>query len=318
MFHVLIPDNTKAIIVTADPLAPRITPAFLEYAQARDLHIDAARVRHPRDKARVERAVSGVRDDCFAGEILTTLEDARVHARQWCREDYGWRPHSRTQRRPREHFEAEEQAALRPAPTIPFDIPLWSEPKVGRDQVVAVAKALYSVPYRYVRHYVTARADQQIVRVYHHDALIKTHPRQPPGGRSIDPADYPVERSVYAMRDVAALQRQATAHGETIGRYAAALLDSPLPWTRMRRVYALLGLVRRYGAARVTEACAAALAADLLDVRRLQRMLELASTTPPASPPSARVLSLARYLRPASQYALPLRPAVPASEGESE
>src|SRR5712691_1934522 len=34
-FHVLIPDNTKAIILEADPLAPRITPAFLEYVQAR-------------------------------------------------------------------------------------------------------------------------------------------------------------------------------------------------------------------------------------------------------------------------------------------
>jgi hypothetical protein len=278
-FHVLIPDNTKAIILEADPLAPRITPAFLEYVQARDLHIDAARVRHARDKARVERAVPGVRDDCFAGEILTTLEDARAHALQWCRDDYGWRPHSRTQRRPREHFEAEELAALRPAPTTPYDIPLWSEPKVGRDQLVAVAKALYSVPHRYVRADVTARADQQIVRFYHHDVLIKTHPRQLPGGRSIDPADYPVERSVYA----------------------------------------LLGLVRRYGAARVTEVCTAALAADLIDVRRLQRMLELASTTTPASTPSARVIPLARYLRPASQYALPLRPAAPSSEGgESE
>jgi transposase len=318
-FHVLIPDNTKAIILEADPLAPRITPAFLEYAQARDLHIDAARVRHARDKARVERAVPGVRDDCFAGEILTTLEDARAHARQWCRDDYGWRLHSRTQRRPREHFEAEEQAALLAAPTTPFDIPLWSEPKVGRDQVVVVAKALYSVPHRYVRAYVTARADQQLVRVYHHDRLIKTHPRQPAGGRSIDSTDYPVERSVYAMRDVAALQRQATNHGEAIGRYAAALLDSPLPWTRMRRVYALLGLVRRYGAARVTEVCTAALAADLLDVRRLQRMLELASTPTPASTPSARVVPLARYLRPVTQYALPLRPAAPSSEGgESE
>jgi hypothetical protein len=35
--------NTKAIIVAADPLAPRITPAFLEYAQARHFHIDPAR-----------------------------------------------------------------------------------------------------------------------------------------------------------------------------------------------------------------------------------------------------------------------------------
>jgi len=77
IFRVLIPDNTKAIIAQADALTPRVTPAFLEYAQARNFHVDATRVRHPRDKARVERAVPTVRDDCFAGEILVTLDDAR-------------------------------------------------------------------------------------------------------------------------------------------------------------------------------------------------------------------------------------------------
>ena len=34
--------------------------------------------------------------------------------------------------------------------------------------------------------------------------------------------------------------------GDAIGRYATALLDIPLPWTRMRHVYALLGLVKRW------------------------------------------------------------------------
>jgi hypothetical protein len=29
-------------------------------------------------KGRVEHAVPGVRDDCFAGEVLTTLDDARA------------------------------------------------------------------------------------------------------------------------------------------------------------------------------------------------------------------------------------------------
>lgn len=68
VFPVLIPDNTKAIVVAAVPLSPRITPTFLEYAQARHFHIDPARVRSPRDKGRVERAVPGVRDDCFAAK----------------------------------------------------------------------------------------------------------------------------------------------------------------------------------------------------------------------------------------------------------
>src|SRR5262249_21595097 len=102
---------------------------------------------------------------------------------------------------------------------------------------------------------------------------------KPPGGHAIDANDYPVERSVYALRNVDALRRQAEQAGAVVGRFAAALLDSPLPWTRMRRAYALLGLVRRYGAARVTEACTVALAADMLDVRRLQRMLEHGAIT---------------------------------------
>jgi len=57
------PDNTKAIIHTADALEPRLVDAFLEYAQAGDFHVDPTRVRHPKDKARVERAVPGVRVD---------------------------------------------------------------------------------------------------------------------------------------------------------------------------------------------------------------------------------------------------------------
>jgi hypothetical protein len=60
-------------------------------------------------------------------------------------------------------------------------------------------------------------ADAQLVRFYARGLLIKTHPRQAPGGQSIDPSDYPVERSVYAMRNVDALRRQAEAAGEVIG-----------------------------------------------------------------------------------------------------
>ena len=44
---------------------PLITPAFLEYAQARGFHIDPTRARSPRDKARVENQVPFVREPLF-------------------------------------------------------------------------------------------------------------------------------------------------------------------------------------------------------------------------------------------------------------
>lgn len=314
IFKTLVPDNTSAIVQEADPLGARLVRGFLEYAQERGFHVDPTRRRHPRDKARVEKSVQTVRDDCFAGESLRDLEESRVLARHWCEEEYGLRRHTRTQRLPREHFEAEERAALLPAPTARYDIPIWAEPKVARDQFAQVAKALYSLPTRWVGWTLTARADSVIVRFYRGAVLVKTHPRQPPGGRSTDPTDFPAEKSAYALRDVAFLQRQAARHGEAVGRFAQALLDGPLPWTRMRRVYALLGLARRYGATRLESACEIALAAEMFDVRRLERMLQRPPTTTPSLP--SRSLPPARHLRPASQYVLP--PLAPDPKGEKE
>ena len=305
VFKVALPDNTKTIVDKADPLGARINPTFLEYAQARGFHVDPARVRHPRDKARVERSVPSVRDDCFAGEHLHTLEQARVHARTWCEREYGMRRHGTTHRLPREHFEAEEQAALRPAPTAPYDIPLWATPKVARDQHAQVASALYSLPTRLVGKTVTVRADSATVRFYQGAVLVKTHPRMAAGQRSTDPTDFPQEKSAYAFRDVEFLKRQAAYHGPAIGRFAQALLEGPLPWTRMRRVYALLGLAKRYGDARCEAVCVTALNAEMLDVRRLKRMLELAvADLAPGAP--AKILPIARHLRAADQFALSL------------
>jgi hypothetical protein len=306
VFKVLIVDNTKAIVQKADPLAPKLNLGFLEYSQARGFVIDTARVRHPKDKARVENSVKAVRDDCFAGERLLGLEQAHERARVWCVEEYGMKRHTRTQRLPKEHFEAEERSALLQAPKEPYDVPLWCEPKVQRDQLAQVAKGLYSLPTRFVGKTLSARADRTLVRFYDGVSVVKVHPRVPAGGKpSIDPSDYPPEKTAYAMRDVNFLAKKAAEHGEAVGRFASALLKGPLPWTRMRQVYALLGLAKRYGDQRVSEACATALAVEMIDVYRLKRLLELGCPiAPPAAGPD-RVVPLARYLRPSSQYAFP-------------
>ena len=88
---------------------------------------------------------------------------------------------------------------------------------------------------------------EKLVRVFHRGRLVKIHPRQAPGGRITDADDLPAEKTAYAMRDLDHLRRLAAGHGPAIGAYADAVLDTPLPWTKMRQVYALLGLVKRWG-----------------------------------------------------------------------
>jgi hypothetical protein len=303
--HRVVLDNTSAAIVRASAQDPTINPSFAEYAQARGFFIDPARVRHPRDKARVENQVPFVRERWFAGESfsddIVLLRDA---AEAWSREVAGGRLHGTTRRVPREVFAAEEQRFLLPAPTEPFDVPRWSEPKVHPDHHVQVARALYSVPTRYIGKKLRARVDKKTVRLYLQGDLIKTHPRMPPGKRSTDTNDYPVGKAPYASRSVVSLITRARGLGEHVGIYAERLLAGPLPWMKMRQGYGLIRLCERYGVDKVDALCKRSLAFDVIDVPRLERMLRQAQVAEEAAPVGRVVpLPTSRFARDPKSFA---------------
>jgi transposase len=302
VFCTLIPDNMTPVVTKTNPLEPRLNRAFVEYAQARGFHVDAARVRHPKDKARVERAVAYVRNSFFKGEQFCDLEDARRRAVGWCTSEAGLRVHGTTALRPAEHFAVVEAAHLLAPPTAPYDVPTYARPKVHRDHYIEVAKALYSMPTAFIGRHVDVRADRELVKVYLGGKLVKTHPRQPPGGRSTDPNDFPEHTRVYALRDVEHLRSLAFSHGQAIGAYAAALLEHPLPWTKMRQVYALLGLVKKWGPSRVEAACARAAEAEAFNVHLIGRMLERGTEHDTEPVPIQGKLVPARFLRPAEDF----------------
>jgi hypothetical protein len=308
VFKVLIPDNTSAIVAHAKATNPRFTVGWLEYAQARGFVTDPARVRHPQDKPRVERAVQYVRGNFFAGESFVDLGDAQARAETWCRQVAGLRIHGTIQARPAEVFTEHEAAALLPMPEQPYRVPIYTMVTVHRDYHVQIDRALYSAPKAYLGQQVHARADAELVKLFHRGQLIKTHPRQRPGGRCTDPEDLPADKAAYAMRDLEGLIRTAAGHGPHVGIYAQRLLDDKLPWTRMRQVYRLLGLAKRYGAGPTDTACGRALELDVVNVTKIASMLERATEHTPALPPRAITATApARFARDPGEYR-PVRP----------
>ena len=303
VFAVVIPDNLKAIVDKADATDPKLNDAFREYAQARGFAVDPTRIRSPRDKPRVERCVPYARSNFFAGEGFQNLSDCRARAEQWCQQVAGMRIHGTTRLRPAEVFATVEAPHLKPVPDEAFDIPTWSRPKVALDRHVQIAKALYSVPGELVGRRLDARADAHTVKLYWRGELIKIHPVVAAGRRQTDPADLPAEVSVYAMRDLTTLQRRASTHGEYVGAYAAAVLEHPLPWTKMRQVYRLLGLVRRHSPEALDDACRRALDAEVIDVGLIERMLTRGAGEQlpliPKPPPTA-----SRFVRASSDFAV--------------
>jgi len=294
----------KACIDQADPYTPRFNRTFLEYANYRGFLPDPARPRHPQDKPVVENSVAYTRERFFKGETFIDLDDVARRALVWCREVAGRRIHGTTRRVPLEVFEAEEKSQLLPLQGERFDPPTWAQCKVHPDHHVRFAQALYSVPTRWIGCQVDVRGDRSMVRIYVHGELIKTHERKLPGSRSTDYTDYPDGRAPYALRWPNYYCKRARELGPAAGDFTDKLLSGEFPWSRLRQAQKLLRLAERYGAARLDAACRRALDFDLLDVYRIQRILEqgLESQSEPQPIVGQQATLELKFLRPAQHF----------------
>ena len=299
-------DNLRAAIAKADRYEPVFARTFDEYARHRGFVIDAAVVRHPTGKPHVERNVQYLRENFFRGE--TWIDAAHVHrdAIRWCTETAGTRIHGTTRERPLVRFEA-ERAALQPLVRPRFDPPTWIQCKVHPDHHIQFDKAIYSIPTTYLRKTLWIRADRTLVRAYYDGEVIKTHARQPPGGRATDYDDYPEELAAYAMRDPDRMIREGRRLGPHVGRFLERLLVAPFPWAYLRQAQKLLRLGNKYGRARLEAACQRALHFDLIHVGRLEAIVKKGLEATPTSRGGGQLVLLrpTRFLRPAGSFDAP-------------
>lgn len=300
----IVVDGMKACIDRSDRYTPRFNRAFLEYATYRGFVPDPARPRHPRDKPVVENHVRYVRERFFKGETFIDLDDVARRALIWCRELAGGRIHGTTRRVPWQVFQTEEQSCLIALQGERFDPPTWARCKVHPDHHIRFGQALYSLPTRWIRSQVEVRADRALVRIYARGELIKTHERKPPGGRSTDYMDYPPERTAYALRWPDYYRQRARKLGSAAGDFADRLLTGEFPWSRLRQAQKLLRLAEHYGADRLDAACRRALAFDLQDIYRVQRILQLGleSQSEPLPTVGIQAALELKFLRPAQHF----------------
>lgn len=255
-------------------------------------------------KPHVERGIQYVRERFFKGGEFTGLADLRSQAKRWCLDVAGQRVHGTTRKLPLVVFQEEEQHTLISWDGEPYAVVDWRTVKVHPDHHIACQYALYSVPSTTCPpgSKVEVRQDSKLVRIYFRGKLIKVHPRQHRGGRATDPDDYPPELSAYTLRAPDRVKRNAVAQGPAVATFADRLFDGPLPWAKLRQGQKLIRLGERYTPERLDAACRKALSVDLIDVRRLERILvealedEVVQNHAPPLPPG-------RFARPGNVFA---------------
>jgi len=274
----VVPDNTKTAVKHPCRYDPELNPAYQNLAEHYDTAVIPARVRKPRDKAKVENAVQNV-----GQRIIAALRNANlrsfgeaVEAVREKRRELNDRPFSKMDGCRRSLFEEIEQRALKPLPTRPFSAGKWQKAKVYKDYHIQVDYKYYSTPYTFIGKDVEVRITDRTLEIYHDGRRIAVHPCPPPNGYASTLKEHrPPKHAAVINRSADAFVDRAGKVGGNCSNVVKALLEHfPHPEMAFRSCEGVLRLGRRYGEDRLEHACMRALEIGDLRYRHIADMLK--------------------------------------------
>lgn len=146
----LIPDNLKSAVQIASRYEPTINRTYRELAKHYNTAVIPARVRKPKDKAKVEGAVLIASRWILAAlrnRTFFSLEEANEAIWELL-EEMNSKPFQKMDGSRKSVFEEIEKKELKPLPNSRFIIAEWKKAKANIDYHVEVEKCYYSVPYK--------------------------------------------------------------------------------------------------------------------------------------------------------------------------
>lgn len=303
----VVPDNLTAGIVKADRYDPRFNRAYADLARYYGCVIDPSRVRHPKDKPRVERTVAYARESFFRDRPGRTLADLRREAATWSQTVAGGRDHGTTHEQPFVAFEERERVALLPLPPRSWETVTWLTAKVHPDCHLAAGGGRYSVPFRYVGKRLDVRLTRSIVEIYDGSECLTVHVYAG-RGRATHREHYPEAAQAFLRATPQYCLQQAERIGPETVAVVRALLE-PHALYRLREVQAILRLAERFAASRLEHACGQARAAGNGRVRTIRGILEGGYDALPREPIPFPTTSRAigAYLRGPTAFVPPAR-----------
>ncbi|MEL6456258.1 MAG: IS21 family transposase [Cyanobacteria bacterium J06623_5] len=274
----IVPDNLKSGVTDPCRYEPGINRSYHDFAEHYGVAVIPARVRKPRDKAKVEKAVQEVERQILAPlrhRQFTNLTDLNEAIREYLgklnnrkMKGYGL---SRLAL-----FERTDQPELKPLPAYPFVFATWKSARVNVDYHIEVAKHYYSVPYWFARREVTVKVSEQLVEVFYDHGRIAAHPRSIAQYRHTTLPDHmPPEHWAYKHQS----KERFIAWAEQIGPHTKtqvnAIFDNKVHEEQaFRSVKGLQRLATKHGPQRLEFACRRANAFGMTGLRRLKAILK--------------------------------------------
>jgi transposase len=305
--ELVVPDNLKSAVSRPCRYEPVLNPTYHDLAVHYGVAIMPARIRKPRDKAKVEVGVQVVERWILArlrhrkffslaelnhaiSGLLIRLNDRRFRKLDGSR---------------RSLFESLERPALRPLPAQPYVYAEWKKGRVHADYHVEVDHHYYSVPYQLVSQELDVRVTAKTVEFFAKSKRVSSHLRCFRRGIHTTQTEHmPRPHREYAEWTPERLVQW----GQKTGPSVAGLIESVMstrvhPQHGFRSCLGILRLGKKFGNDRLEAACHLALQIEGASYRSVRSILEekLDQQAEAAAEPTRRPL-LHENVRGASYY----------------
>jgi transposase len=271
-------DNLKTGVRRADRYEPDLNDEYAALAAHYGTAILPARVRRPRDKAKVENGVLGVYRRVLAPlRNRTFFSIAELNeALRLALDAFNAAPFQKLAGSRESVFREREQPLLRPLPPHAYHYRTRRSAKVHIDYHIEVASHRYSVPHALMGARVEVVFDERTLEVYHEGERVALHTRSHAKGRSTtDTAHMPERHRQHAEWTPERIEAWLAQSGPAAAAFAARVMESfPHPELGFRSCLGLVRLADKYGSERLEAACVRALASGADRYRSVRSILE--------------------------------------------
>jgi len=277
--ELFVPDNLLSGVSKACRYEPGINRTYQEMAVHYGAAVIPARVRKPKDKAKVEVGVQLVQRWILAalrkrtffslGELNTAIRLLldKLNNRQF-KKLSGSRMNQ---------FLAVDKPVLQPLPAVAYEYAEWKiKKRSGIDYHIDVHGHYYSIPYQLRNEYLDVRITESVVEVFFSSKRVASHIRSYTTRRHTTVAEHmPKAHRDYAAWTPERVIRWASDTGTSTGELVTVILAKRLhPQQGFRSCLGIITLAKQFGKERVEAACKRALAIGGFSYKSVKSILE--------------------------------------------
>jgi len=276
--EIVVPDNTRTGVTHPCRYEPDLNPTYQDAMVHYGTTVIPARVKKPKDKAKVESAVliaerwiiAALRNHTFFSidELNRAIKEKL--------EDFNTRPLQKLKVSRRHLFETIDRPAMKPLPERRYEYAEWERPRVNIDYHVEIDRHYYSVPYQLKGNVVDARITATTVELLFKGKRVASHARSyAPGRHTTLPAHMPESHKRYLEWTPSRIVRWAEKSGPSTGMLVKAIMEHrPHPEQGFRSCLGIIRLGRRYGQERLEAACTRALFMKAYSYKSVESILK--------------------------------------------